>query len=283
MDAQKRAIDHMNADHSDIVCVFCEVFGKFENPTNVLMTAINEDGMEISCDQGKIFVPFLQKANVNGEGFRNEIIALYSKIKSEQRAAAKGGAHPHAVGHGHGTGAHPHGSGHPGGEKKESKAQESMMALVDSLKSLIISSVDANGDCVSSYAPFVKEGEDIFFCVSSVSQHYHTIKANPSKVSVMFIEDEKDARTILARHRLSSKCEINFVENETKRDEIFDKLQAKNPNDGSFEDIKGMKDFYIVKAVLKKGRYVKGFGAAYDVDGLEITKGLQDSDPHTKR
>ncbi|MCD8213569.1 MAG: pyridoxamine 5'-phosphate oxidase family protein, partial [Campylobacter sp.] len=150
------------------------------------------------------------------------------------------------------------------------------------LKTIIISSLDENGQCVSSYAPFVRDGDDVFFCVSSVARHYHTIKANPDKVSIMFIEDEKDAGTILARNRLSANCEVSIVD-DAKRDEIFDKLQAKNHNDGAFSDIKGMKDFYIMKATLKKGRFVKGFGAAYDTLGLEITKGLQDADPHTKR
>ncbi|QCD44248.1 DUF2470 domain-containing protein [Campylobacter mucosalis] len=77
---KQRAINHMNADHLDIVEAFCIKFGEIANPTNVRMTDIDENGMEITCDEKVIFVPFLSKANQNGEGFRNAIIELYTKI-----------------------------------------------------------------------------------------------------------------------------------------------------------------------------------------------------------
>ncbi|MBR8464608.1 HugZ family heme oxygenase [Campylobacter sp. faydin G-24] len=261
MDAQKRAIDHMNADHSDIVEVFCKVFGKFENPTNVKLVGINEDGMQIVCDQGEIYVPFLQKANLNGEGFRNEIIALYSKIKMDQKAK-----HSEGMNHNH----------------SNDKKTDELANFIDSLKTLSISSINAEGFCVSSYAPFIREDDEIYFYTSAVAEHYHSIKANPDRVSLMFIEDEKDAKTILARKRLSSRCLIKFITDERQRDAIFDKLADKNPNETSIADLKNMKDFHIIRATLTSGRYVKGFAAAYNTNGLEV-QALQDQYPHTKR
>lgn len=259
MDAQKRAIDHMNADHSDIVEVFCKTFGKFERCVNAKITQINEDGMNISCDEGSVFVPFLQKANVNGEGFRNEIIALYSKIKMEQKATTKS-------------------------ENSQDSQKETaeLAQFIDSLKTLIISSLSAESSCISSYSVFVREDDEIYFYTSSVAEHYHSIKANQDKVSLMFIEDEKDAKTILARKRLSAKCDIKFITDEGQRDAIFDKLAAKNPDERAILELKNMKDFHIVRATLKNGRYVKGFGAAYDTQGLDI-KALQDKYPHTTK
>lgn len=249
---QKRAMDHMNSEHSGIVYAFCERFGSYENPTNVKMTAINEDGMEITCDQGTVFAPFLQKANQDGEGFRDDIIALYQSISS--------GAH-----------------------KKLDKVEKGMQELVDGQKTVMIASVHTDGQCVSSVAPFVREGDDVYLCISSVAEHYHSIKANLNKISLLFVEDEKDCKTVFARNRLSIRCESEFVTDKDLRDKIFDKLIEKNPEENSLQHLRSLADFFILKATMKKGRYVKGFGAAYDTNGMKVNEAADDKNPHTKK
>ncbi|MBE2987062.1 pyridoxamine 5'-phosphate oxidase family protein [Campylobacter sp. RM12920] len=168
-------------------------------------------------------------------------------------------------------------------EKPLDKIQDSVFKFVDSLKTVIISSLNSKGQCVSSYAPFVREGDEIYLCLSSIAEHYSSLKASPNKASLLFLEDESTAKTILARVRLSIKCEVDFIKDEAKRDEYFDKLVAKNPNESAFVYIKNMKDFYVVKASLKQGRFVRGFGAAYDTLGLKVIKGLQEMYPHESR
>ncbi|WP_169752447.1 HugZ family heme oxygenase [Campylobacter mucosalis] len=242
---KQRAIDHMNSDHLDILVEFCKKFSGVENPTNVKMTDINEDGMQIVCDEASSFVPFLNKAS--GGGFRDAIIELYSSIK---------------------------------GENSNSAIQSGMLNFINSFNSLLISSIK-DGQAISSYSPFVRDNDDFYICISSVAEHYSSIKQNPDKISILFIQDEKDAKSLFARVRASFRAEASFVDSDL-RDFYLQKFKTAYPNESALAFIEQMKDFYIVKISPKSGRYVKGFGAAYDTDGLKIVSSGRVNNPHTK-
>ncbi|QCD52189.1 HugZ family heme oxygenase [Campylobacter sp. RM16192] len=244
---KERAIEHMNSDHHDTVVAFCKRFGSFKDVSNVKLTDMNEDGLIITCDQGEVFAPFLQKASDGN--YKDAIMTLYRSID---------------VGNG------------------LEKIEAGMVDFVDSLKTVVISSVHQDMQCVGSYAPFVKIDDAIYICLSSVAEHYHSIKANPNKISLLFIEDESTAKTIFARHRLSIKGEAKFIEDEALRNEIFDKLAEKNPKESAIKQLRNMSDFYIIKVELKDGRYVKGFGAAYNSKGLKLSQAAGESNPHRK-
>lgn len=243
---KQRALDHMNSDHLDIVIAFCKKFSGVDEPTNVKMTDINEDGMEISCDQATTFVPFLSKAS--GDGFRESIIELYMSIKSDTNS---------------------------------SSVQSGMMKFINGFKTVVISSI-LDGSAVSSYSPFIKENDEFYICISSVAKHYHSIKQNPDKISLLFIQDEKDAKSLFARVRVSFEARAEFL-NESVRDEYMAKFEKEFANESALAFIKEMKDFYIVKLTPTKGRYVKGFGAAYDTVGLQVVDSGRVNNPHTKK
>lgn len=238
----------MNSDHLNIVIEFCKKFSSVSEPTNVRMTDINEDGMEITCDQNVTFVPFLNKANQNGEGFRNAIIELYTSIKDDTN---------------------------------QNSIQTGMINFINSFKTLLISSVKDN-QAISSYAPYIKFDNNFYICISSVAEHYHSIKQNPDKISILFIQDEKDAKTLFARTRVSFSAVAEFL-NDDEGDKIFAKFEECFANESALKFIKEMKDFFIVKITPKNGRYVKGFGAAYDTNGLKIIDSSRVNNPHTKR
>ena len=44
--------------------------------------------------------------------------------------------------------------------------------------------------------------------------------------------------------------------------------------------IKEMSDFEVVRFTLKGGRFVRGFGAAYDMIGLKILSQANSANPH---
>lgn len=243
---KQRALDHMNKDHLDIVIEFCKKFSDVAEPTNVKMTDINEDGMEITCDQAKTFVPFLSKAG--GDGFRESIIELYMSIK---------------------------------GDTNNSSVQGGMMKFINSFKTVVISSV-LDGQAISSYSPFIKENDEFYICISSVADHYHSIKQNPDKISLLFIQDEKDAKSLFARVRVSFEAKAEFI-SDSVRDEFISKFESAFANESALAFIKEMKDFYIVKLTPTKGRYVKGFGAAYDTVGLQVVDSGRVNNPHTKK
>ena len=240
---EKRAIDHMNADHHDILVKFCKHFSEFENPQNVKLIAINQNGMEISCDKGVVKVPFLRPANTQGEGYRFAIMEVLKSLNL--------------------------------GDEFE-KISSEMVEFIDSFQSVIISS-DLGEHCTASYAPFVRVEDEIFVLLSEIAEHFKSIKNAPNKVQILFLQNENEAKTIFARRRVSFNASAEFT---PKNDEILAKFEEKFKNESAFVMIKKMSDFHIVKFALGKGRLVNGFGAAYDTNALKVISRVGGKMPH---
>ena len=66
-----------------------------------------------------------------------------------------------------------------------------MLEFIDGFKSLIISS-DLGENCIVSYAPFVRENDEVYILVSSVARHYKAIQHSPNKVQIIFLPNKND-------------------------------------------------------------------------------------------
>ncbi|MSN96193.1 HugZ family heme oxygenase [Campylobacter sp. FMV-PI01] len=242
----QKAIEHMNSGHLDVIIAFCKKFGGVENPTNAKITNMNEEGLNIKSDDVEFFVPFLQK--VENNNYKDAIIKLYSSIKDDTN---------------------------------NDKIERSLAEFIDTFSSVIISSIK-DGQAISSYAPFIKENGDFYICVSSVAKHYEAMLENPNNISIFFIQDEKDASSLFARVRASFEASAELVDDKF-RNEYFAKFEATYPNESALSFIKNMQDFHIIRLTPKKGRFVKGFGAAYDTNGFKITSKGRVNNPHIKK
>ncbi|MCL1948240.1 MAG: pyridoxamine 5'-phosphate oxidase family protein [Turicibacter sp.] len=143
-------------------------------------------------------------------------------------------------------------------------------------QSMMISSLSADGFPEISYAPFVKDGINIYFYLSAAANHYVNLSENP-KCSVMSLVDEKDAKNIFARNRVSFKCNVEKVDVIAENIEaIYEERHGK----ANYQHLKQMHDFSWFKLTVQSGRLVEGFGKAFDIavvgDQMElipITKG----------
>lgn len=156
-----------------------------------------------------------------------------------------------------------------------SQIAESMKAFIDDRKTLIISSLGVN--CVASYAPFVRKGDDFYILISEVAPHYKSIASNADKVQIMFIEDENSAKTIFARRRVSFDAKVILKD---EREKIFSEFEAKFVSERALGVIKQMRDFHIFRVEISRGRLVNGFGAAYDTQGLSVISRVGGAMPH---
>lgn len=151
------------------------------------------------------------------------------------------------------------------------KAQAEYENFTAQFGSIILSTVDAEGFPNASYTPFVMdEQKQIYIYVSGLATHTKNIYAN-SKVSVLFIEDEAQTKQIFARRRLSFDCQSNLLERDTSQwTEIVDRFQEK------FGEIiamlRSLPDFRIFQLTPTKGRFVIGFGAAYEISGDNLNQ-----------
>lgn len=135
-----------------------------------------------------------------------------------------------------------------------------MENLIKNQKSIIISSLNKDNLPETSYAPFVMIENDIYVYLSKVANHYYNLITNKN-CSVMIIEDEQKSKTIFARER------VTFEGEAIKLDDIeafiFDKFDE--VHEASMMSVLKTMDFDMFKISIKKGRYVKGFGKAFDI------------------
>lgn len=153
--------------------------------------------------------------------------------------------------------------------------------LIDRTKSIILATVDAEGNPNSSYAPFVEIDNKFCILVSFMARHTKNL-AEGRKTSVMLIEDESATKQIYARERLTVETQPSQIERDTEEwKNVAAKLKERH---GKIVDILDeMTDFIMVVLTPIKGAYVNGFGSAYFVDeNLEILEHRNDQNHQTK-
>lgn len=136
--------------------------------------------------------------------------------------------------------------------------------LIKNTKSLILATLDTEGNPVSSYAPFVHLDGTFQILVSFMAKHTRNLR-DRKKVSVMLIEDESAAKQIYARDRLTLDCEAVQVEPET---DLWNRTisELKNRHGKVVDVLSELNDFIVFDLQPSKGSYVNGFGSAYSVN-----------------
>lgn len=134
-----------------------------------------------------------------------------------------------------------------------------MENLIKNNKTLIISSLDKENNARISYSPFVYMNNNLYIYISKVAEHYNNI-LNNGNISVMIIEDEKDAKVTFARNRVSFSGKATRIEDNEEIFEEFSKKQGEN-----IMNMLRKMDFNIFEIVIENGRYVEGFGKAFDI------------------
>lgn len=150
--------------------------------------------------------------------------------------------------------------------------------LADGVKTLMLSTIDENGRPFISYAPFVKKEGKLYIYISRIANHYRHLEANPD-VDVMLIEDESDSANLFARERARFVCHAVNIGNEG-HDDVFALFEA-SFGAPMIRMLRGL-DFSLFELTLLEGRYVAGFGQAYDIDLSADRYELVSRDGHTQ-
>lgn len=166
-------------------------------------------------------------------------------------------------------------------QKKAKPLAPKVKELIARSKSIILATVDAEGNPNSSYAPFVQVENTFYILVSFMARHTKNL-AEGRKTSVMFIEDESATKQMYARERLTLEATTSQVERDSETwNTIVGTLKETH---GKVVDvIAEMKDFILIALHPTKGSYVNGFGSAYFVDeNLEILEHRNDVNHQAK-
>jgi hypothetical protein len=157
--------------------------------------------------------------------------------------------------------------------------QATYAAFPTTVQSLMLSTVTATGQPQASYAPFVMTGDpgrSFYIFVSGLSSHTANLKASP-QAGILLIQDEGAANQIFARQRLMYDCRVEQISPQDPQwTAIADRFQVQFG--ALIEMLRQMPDFQIFRFVPLSGRFVLGFGAAYEVDPADTGRLLPPKD-----
>lgn len=151
----------------------------------------------------------------------------------------------------------------------ENKISDEILTMINSRNSLMLSSLDSDGKPYASYAPFAIGDECLYVLISEIAIHGKNLQIHPD-ASVLIIEDEDSAAELFARLRVNYAVTAELLEYETDAWSIG--LDALHQRHGErISGLSKMADFKLFKLHPKGGRYVKGFGKAYGIEGGSLS------------
>lgn len=148
---------------------------------------------------------------------------------------------------------------------------EAYRALPASVKSLMLSTVSPEGTPHASYAPYVIDADHrLYIFTSGLSAHTQNLLGNP-QAGVLIIADESATQQVFARQRITYDCKAELIERQTAAWE-----EQANVFEARFGDIiqmlRPLGDFQMFRLTPYAGRFIMGFGAAYEVDAENLSQ-----------
>ncbi len=244
-------IEHMNSHHSDNLVDLVKKFAAVSEVQNATLKSVDFEGLDIAYNGSKsLRIDFPAKASE--ATLKDTIIELCLSVKK---------------------------SVDYGAIKEEIKAYKAGFG------SVCIASLSPNGEVLSTYAPLIQTPECDYIYISEVSEHFASIKSHPNNLEIMFLQDEQDAPSVILRKRLRYRVRAEFVERGAEFERAYDAFEALRGKGGGIHTIRGFLDFHLVRLHYKRGRFVKGFGQAYDIDErgeIAHAAGEKIANPHKK-
>lgn len=152
--------------------------------------------------------------------------------------------------------------------------------LKQQTKTIVLATVDQDGNPNVSYAPFVLHNGEYRVLISTIARHARNLQAVP-KVSLMLIEDESKSREIFARRRLTFDASARTIERDSE--EWVGSIAALQARHGDIVgDLSKLEDFKLFSFAPSQGLFVKGFGKAFQVSTDDLVSFVHLDEGHQK-
>lgn len=142
------------------------------------------------------------------------------------------------------------------------KHKEKYLQFVASRKNLILNLLDDEGKPFTSCAPFVKKDGKLYIYISQIAEHYDFME-NSDFVDAFLIADEAETKNQFATERVRWACTAENIGN-SGHEEIFALFNIDH-GEKMMDLLRGL-DFSLFELTPAQGRYVVGFGLAFDLD-----------------
>ena len=148
------------------------------------------------------------------------------------------------------------------------KVRREYRTLRDSSKAALLATVTQDQMPCASYAPLVWVDNCCYFYLSDLASHTRNLKRCPA-ISLLLMEDEDLVGNAFARRRITFEATVVIVERE---DSLFAQVLAEFHHCfGKVMDvIEPLPDFHLFQLQLQAGRFVRGFGQAYELTGDQL-------------
>lgn len=130
-------------------------------------------------------------------------------------------------------------------------------------KTIVMSSLDEEGRPFSSVIPVVIIDGRYYVFISAIAEHYHHLTERPI-VDIAFVADESETLNPFATERVRMRC---TVERLVWQQEERVMTALKERFNRSLIEMLSSLDFELFQLQPQHGRYVFGFGKAYNIDG----------------
>ena len=154
-------------------------------------------------------------------------------------------------------------------QAKLNEAYARFKQLQDQVRSLVLGTVGEKGLPRVSYAPYVRDACGNFFVyLSHLSEHTSELITN-KVASILLVEDESGVEQIFARVRISYLCDVVTIDRD---DALYEStLDRFKDRFGNVMDVlRSLPDFVLFQLSPRSGRFVTGFGQAYDLTGAHL-------------
>ncbi len=141
--------------------------------------------------------------------------------------------------------------------------------FINTIKTMIISSVNETATAHTSYAPFIENEQKFYICVSGMAKHTYNLLNNET-ISIMIVEDESKSTNLFARKRVTLNMQVVPIERNSL---IFNGAMTlfRDKFGNSAGIYESMPDFQLFELTPVSGRAVFGFGEAYDFKDGDFT------------
>jgi putative heme iron utilization protein len=143
--------------------------------------------------------------------------------------------------------------------------QEQISKLLNNVKSVMLATVHQDGSPLASYTPFSENNEEsgMWILVSDLAGHAQNL-ARTNECSVLVIRDEKESTQVYVRERLQYEMDaVECPRGSTRWNEGVAALRDRHG--GLVDTLISLSDFRLFQLQPQSGRYIVGFGQAYEL------------------
>ena len=144
------------------------------------------------------------------------------------------------------------------------------LEFIQQFQSVLIGTSDSNGEPDVSYSPIIYHSSRFYILISQLSPHTKHLYQRPT-AALLFIEDERDSEQIYARRRLNFSCTAQPC---TRDGQTWRTLipMFRNQFGSIIDTLIVLDDFVLFQLQPIQGKWVTGFGLAYEFRGMDFSE-----------